>query len=106
RIMKNDALFTNIRKRRNTGSRKNTALAQNSNASKRQITNNNSNSTNNGAQRLAADQLAMQEDSKEILRTPKTFPVESYLRVFIAFLTGRDVTWKSGEIRISAPNRD
>ncbi|GBM10236.1 hypothetical protein AVEN_177502-1 [Araneus ventricosus] len=93
-MMGNDALFTNIQERRNTGNRKNTALAQISNTRKRKITNNNSNSTNNSAQRLAADQLATQQDSKEILRTPKTFPIESYRPVFIAFLTVRDVTWK------------
>ncbi|GBM32444.1 hypothetical protein AVEN_136024-1 [Araneus ventricosus] len=59
RIMENDVLFTNIQERRNTGKSNNTALAQFSNTSKQQITNNNSNSTNHSAQRLAADQLAM-----------------------------------------------
>ncbi|GBM65862.1 hypothetical protein AVEN_248044-1 [Araneus ventricosus] len=59
RIMEKDALFTNIQERPNTFNRKNTTLAQISNTSKRQITNDNSNSSNNSAQCLAADQLAM-----------------------------------------------
>ncbi|GBM41254.1 hypothetical protein AVEN_180547-1 [Araneus ventricosus] len=57
--MENDALFTNIQERRNTGNSKNTALAQISNTSRQQVTNNNSNSTNDSAQRLVAEQLAM-----------------------------------------------
>ncbi|GBL80593.1 hypothetical protein AVEN_225277-1 [Araneus ventricosus] len=75
RIMENDALFTNIQERRNTGKRKNTAFAQFSNTSKQQITNNNRNSTNNNAQRLAADQLAMrtrlQRDSSRFEDVPR-----------------------------------
>ncbi|GBO40461.1 hypothetical protein AVEN_109956-1 [Araneus ventricosus] len=83
----NGALFTNIQERRNTGNRKNTELTQFSNTSKQQVTNN-SNSTNNSAQRLAADQLAM----RTRLQRDSLLPVESYCRAFIVFPTGRDVT--------------
>ncbi|GBL76105.1 hypothetical protein AVEN_234403-1 [Araneus ventricosus] len=95
RIMENDALFTNIQERRNTGNRINTALAQFSNTNKQQITNNNSNSDQRLADQLANSQC--EQDPKEILRAPNTFPVESKCRVFIVFLTGSDDTWKSLE---------
>ncbi|GBO10576.1 hypothetical protein AVEN_224367-1 [Araneus ventricosus] len=90
--MENDALFTYIQERQNTCNRKKTAVAQFSNTSKQHITNNNSNSANKSTHRLAAGQLAMptrhQRDSSSS---------ESYRRVFIAFLTGHDITWKSLE---------
>ncbi|GBO23617.1 hypothetical protein AVEN_83893-1 [Araneus ventricosus] len=75
RIMVNGTLFTNIQERRNTGNRKNTALAPFSKESKQQVNSNNSNSTNNSAQRLAADQLAMrrrlQRDSCRSTHVPR-----------------------------------
>ncbi|GBO01525.1 hypothetical protein AVEN_4921-1 [Araneus ventricosus] len=85
RIMENDALFTNIQERRNTGRRKNTALAQFSSTSKQQITNNNSNSTNKSAQRRAADQLAvrtrLQRDSSRLEDVPRRILLPSIYSV-------------------------
>ncbi|GBO22229.1 hypothetical protein AVEN_14311-1 [Araneus ventricosus] len=98
RKMENDTLFTNIQERLNTGNRKNTALAQFSNTSKQQITTNDSNSTNNSAQRLVADQVAMrtklQRDSSHSEDIPHGILPPSIYRVPDRSWT---LTWKSLE---------
>ncbi|GBM38222.1 hypothetical protein AVEN_8283-1 [Araneus ventricosus] len=82
RIMESDALFTSIQERRDAGNRKNTALAQFSITSKQEITNNNSNSTNNSAQPLAADQLTrLQRDSSHSEDVPRRILPPSIYRV-------------------------
>ncbi|GBM75301.1 hypothetical protein AVEN_184216-1 [Araneus ventricosus] len=60
RIMENDALFTNNSRKHQAQETRKTALAQISDTSRQQITNN-SNSTNKSSQRLTADQFAMRK---------------------------------------------
>ncbi|GBL81671.1 hypothetical protein AVEN_93456-1 [Araneus ventricosus] len=70
--------LTNIPETRSTGITKRTALAQICKTSRQQIANNNSNSTNNSAQRLTAEQLAMRkQDSKEIQDVQAHSPVSA-----------------------------
>ncbi|GBM07503.1 hypothetical protein AVEN_100708-1 [Araneus ventricosus] len=94
--MENDALFTNIQKKREAGKGKNTALAQ-INKSKQQITNNNSNSANNSSQRLAADQLAMRTTLRRRFVPPSIYSLPDRASRQMKI---------SGEIRISALMRD
>ncbi|GBM15082.1 hypothetical protein AVEN_150099-1 [Araneus ventricosus] len=102
--MENDALFMNNQERRNTGNRKKkTSLVQFSNAGKQQITNNNSNRTNNITQRLAADQLAMrtrlQRDSSLSEAVPsRSTRSKSKDDSTRSKMIRRDVTWQSLEI--------
>ncbi|GBL74754.1 hypothetical protein AVEN_243622-1 [Araneus ventricosus] len=100
--MENDVLFTNIQERRNTGNRKNTALAQTNNKRKQKVTNINSNSTNSSAQRLAADQLALRTGLQRY--SPHTEDVPNDQTRSSSIRTLRMEI--SGKIRISAPMRD
>ncbi|GBM22585.1 hypothetical protein AVEN_182186-1 [Araneus ventricosus] len=104
--MENDALFTNIQERRNTGNRNNTALAQITTQADSKLL----------IIKVIARTIALSVSSwptRNANKTPKRFqrhsyskddrsrsthvPIYPYCRVFIVFLTGRDVTWKSLE---------
>ncbi|GBO08450.1 hypothetical protein AVEN_192484-1 [Araneus ventricosus] len=96
----NEEQRPNIPETRSAGITKRTALAQISNTSTQQITDNNSNSTNNSSQRLTAGQLTMRT-------IPRRDCFPRLQSIFIAFPTRRDVLWKiPGKLHNSTPNRD
>ncbi|GBO46508.1 hypothetical protein AVEN_257599-1 [Araneus ventricosus] len=73
--LKTTLYITNNSETRSTGITKTTAIAQINNTSSQQITNDNSNNTNNSAQRLTVDQLAI----KTRLQIDSSFALYLYL---------------------------
>ncbi|GBN26509.1 hypothetical protein AVEN_169092-1 [Araneus ventricosus] len=100
-------LYSRIfRKTHSTVNTKGAALAQMSNTDRQQITNNYSNSTCNTTRLLTACQLGLRGQHYKERFQRRSHPKDdanrstrskddTYCRVFIDFLTGREVAWKT-----------
>ncbi|GBM09751.1 hypothetical protein AVEN_101798-1 [Araneus ventricosus] len=91
RIMENDALFHEYSRKYEAQVERKTVLVQISSTSRQKVTNNNRNSTNNRAQRLAAEQLALRT------RFQRDYSRHSSAPVFIVFPKERNITWNIPE---------
>ncbi|GBO18742.1 hypothetical protein AVEN_183771-1 [Araneus ventricosus] len=89
--MENDALFYEYSGKQDTQVIRKLALLQISNASRQQILNNDTNRTIKNPLLLTADQ------TRPVDKTPKRSFPHLNTWVFVAFPTGRDITWSSLE---------